>query len=273
MVRDAFASHGGVAAIGPPEDDGTMALRLPGEAVQQLLAELRLNATALSGPGAKGGQQDGAIATTAPALAEAPSGASSAPFVKTAARQDATAAQSSTTLEGGALAAWKGAATQPPLVSAAAFAWSRRRDPGDSNGIMSNPFASGGAEPEAEQAPKAESEKASKAEFEIEEEVTPSDSGWSRLKNEECTFRSDTDYTGEDLEVQEQSSPERCCHRCSEYNAHRNGPHEAKCAVAVLSSAMDDPPRACWLKVSLGGSKSKRGVMAFLPASSTSKPT
>jgi len=77
-----------------------------------------------------------------------------------------------------------------------------------------------------------------------------------------CTFKDDTDYDGEDMESGvEGETPEGCCQLC----AKRNRMTPGSCVGAVLSSRSDTPPKACWLKSRIYGTRRKSGVMACTP--------
>lgn len=86
--------------------------------------------------------------------------------------------------------------------------------------------------------------------------------GEASSSNAECFFKDGLDYVGSgEEEVVEHATPELCCSLCIARNARNPG----ACAVAVLSSESDRPPRACWLKSYVGRAVPKEGVRACWP--------
>ncbi|CAJ1358596.1 unnamed protein product [Effrenium voratum] len=87
-----------------------------------------------------------------------------------------------------------------------------------------------------------------------------------------CTFQEDADYSlmggrGREEVVKEKSNKAECCQLCLARNQLSGG-----CTVAVLSSAADVPPSACWIKTVAPGGRSaglkpfrKIGVVSCLP--------
>jgi hypothetical protein len=77
--------------------------------------------------------------------------------------------------------------------------------------------------------------------------------------NAACTFEEGLDYQGEDVGTVEHLTDQGCCELCA---SKKQG-----CTVAVMSSDYDEPPKACWLKTRISGTKKKEGVRACWPAS------
>eukprot|EP00434_Breviolum_minutum_P021355 symbB.v1.2.018844.t1/scaffold1518.1/size114122/9 len=76
-----------------------------------------------------------------------------------------------------------------------------------------------------------------------------------------CRFEENHDFSGVDIMTIPGSSREQCCRICQRFNQRSPG----TCAVAVLSSANDDPPYSCWVKSQLQASVPKEGVVACIP--------
>lgn len=81
---------------------------------------------------------------------------------------------------------------------------------------------------------------------------------------DECHFVEGHDFLGHDVDTIQGSNKYDCCRACARRNRIRPG----SCTAAVLSSELDFPPSACWLKNDIQTHTTKSGVVACIPKNS-----
>lgn len=81
-------------------------------------------------------------------------------------------------------------------------------------------------------------------------------------QGENCTFKQNIDYIGEEQGPIEHLTKKACCALCESKNRATPG----ACVVAVMSATWDEPPEACWLKRNVQKSVKKAGVTACVPS-------
>lgn len=88
----------------------------------------------------------------------------------------------------------------------------------------------------------------------------------NRTNRHSCVYKTNVDYIGIDVLTIPYSNLEKCCQACRDLNIKFKT--EDTCAVAVLSSSSDDPPRACWLKRMITKAVPKAGVTSCIATTS-----